>query len=250
MIRALIIDDEESTTTVVKLLLQKNVEEVSEIYTAVGAFNGLEAIGKYKPHLVFLDIEMPLLNGFQLLEKFPDHNFETIFITAYDHYAIKAIKYSALDYLLKPIDIAELQTAVKRFLHKQSIIKNNKSLYENLSYNLNQPNKSPKYRLALTTVEGTFFYYCSEIIRCEALGNYTRFILKDKKTILTSHTLKEYDDLLAEQSFLRVHRGHLINSDYITSFSKDHEIKMCDGSAVPVSRRKWESIKQKLSPHS
>jgi two-component system LytT family response regulator len=140
-----------------------------------------------------------------------------------------------------------LKTSVQRFLQKQNNSDNQKKLYENLSYNLNLPETSSKYRLALATTDGTFFYHCHEIIRCEAVGNYTRFILKDKKPLLTSHTLKEYDDLLAEQNFLRVHRGHLINLDYISSFSKDHEIKMHDGSVVPVSRRKWDSIKQKLS---
>jgi two-component system LytT family response regulator len=247
VVRALIIDDEESAVNVVKLLLQKYVIEISEVYTAIGATEGLKAIQQYKPQLVFLDVEMPLLNGFQLLEKFPDHPFEVIFITAYDHYAIKAIKYSALDYLLKPIDTEELKTAVQRFLAKQNNHQPRQKLYENLVYNLNLPETSSKYRLALSTTDGTFFYYCNEIIRCEAVGNYTRFVLKEKKPLLTSHTLKEYDDLLAEQNFLRVHRAHLINTNYITSYSKDHEIKMQDGSVIPVSRRKWDSVKQKLS---
>lgn len=243
---ALIIDDEESAINVVKLLLQKHITEIDEVNTAIGAEEGIRAIHKYKPQLVFLDVEMPLMNGFRLIEHFPDHSFEIIFITAYDHYAIKAIKYSALDYLLKPIDTDELKTAVQRFLQKKN---NNqqKKLYENLSYNLKLPETSSQYRLALTTTEGTFFYYCNEIIRCEAIGNYTRFVLKDKKPLLTSHTLKEYDDLLTGQKFLRVHRAHLINSDFISSFSREHEIKMHDGSVVPVSRRKWENIKQKLA---
>lgn len=246
MIRALIIDDEESAINVVKLLLQKYVAEVSEAYTAIGASEGIAAINRYKPQLVFLDVEMPLLNGFQLLEKFPGHSFDVIFITAYDHYAIKAIKYSALDYLLKPIDSEELKAAIQRFLQKQHN-SGQKKLYENLTYNLNLPETSSKYRLALTTTDGTFFYYCDEIIRCEAVGNYTRFVLKDKKPLLTSRTLKEYDDLLSEQRFLRVHRAHLVNSGYVTSFSKEHELKMQDGSVIPVSRRKWDNIKQKLS---
>jgi len=246
VIRTLIIDDEESAVNVVKLLLQKHVSDVGEIYSAVSAAEGIEAINRYKPHLVFLDIEMPLLNGFQLLEQFPVHSFDVIFITAYDHYAIKAIRYSALDYLLKPIDTQELIAAVCRFRQKQSNT-NNKKLYENLSYNISLPEKSTQYRLALATGSGTYFYYCNEIIRCEAVGNYTKFVLKDKKPLLTSHTLKEYDDLLTDQKFLRVHRAHLINADYITSFSKDHEIKMHDGSVIPVSRRKWDFIKQKLS---
>lgn len=246
MIRALIIDDEESAVTVVKLLLQKYIPEVTEIYTALGALEGIEQINACKPQLVFLDVEMPFLNGFQLLERFPEHSFEVIFITAYDHYAIKAIKYSALDYLLKPIDTDELKTAIQRFLQRQPNISQQKKRYENLSYNLNLPKTSYNYRLALTTTDGTFFYHCNEIIRCEAVGNYTRFVLKDKKPLLTSHTLKEYDDLLQEQNFLRVHRAHLVNSDYITSFSKEHEITMNDGSVVPVSRRKLDIIKQKL----
>ena len=246
MIRALIIDDEDSAVNVVKLLLQKNVPAINEIYTAIGAREGISAINTYKPQLIFLDIEMPLLNGFQLLEEFPGHSFEIIFMTAYDQYAIKAIRYSALDYLLKPIDTDELVAAVSRFLEKQHT-NNTKNLYENLTYNINLPEKSSQYRLALTTTGGTFFYYCNEIIRCEAVGNYTRFVLKDKRPLLTSRTLKEYDDLLTEQNFLRVHRAHLINSDYINSFSKEHEIKMQDGSVVPVSRRKWDHIKQKLS---
>lgn len=247
MIRALIIDDEESALNVIRLLLEKYVGEVTEIYTAKGSADGIYAINHHKPQLVFLDVEMPLMNGFQLLEKFPDHSFETIFITAYDHYAIKAIKYSALDYLLKPVDTEELQAAVQRFLQKQNSNRVQKKLYENLAYNLNLPETSPDYRLALSTTDGTFFYYCNEIIRCEAVGNYTRFVLKDKRPLLTSHTLKEYDELLSEQNFLRVHRAHLINSGYISSFSKDHEIKMADGSVVPVSRRKWDVVKQKLS---
>ena len=247
MIRALIIDDEESAVNVVRFLLQKYVTEIDEVSTAIGADEGLKVLQQYKPQLVFLDVEMPLMNGFQLLEKFPDHPFEVIFITAYDHYAIKAIRYSALDYLLKPIDTEELKMAVQRFMSKQSSHQPQKKLYENLAYNLNLPAASSNYRLAVSTTDGTFFYHGHEIVRCEAVGNYTRFILKDKKPLLTSHTLKEYDDLLSDQNFLRVHRAHLVNASYISSFSRDHEIRMQDGSVVPVSRRKWDSVKQKLS---
>ncbi|MBS1747417.1 MAG: response regulator [Bacteroidetes bacterium] len=248
MITALIIDDEESAINVLKLLLEKYVPEIEKIFIAIGAEEGIHAIHECKPQLVFLDVEMPLMNGFQLVEKFPEHSFEIIFITAYDQYAIRAIKYSALDYLLKPIDTDELKSAVQRFLQKSKTnFRSDKKIYENLSYNLNLPESSSQYRLTLATTEGTFFYYCNEIFRCEAVGNYTRFYLKDKKPLLTSHTLKEYDELLYGQNFLRVHRAHLVNADFISSFSKEHEIKMKDGSIVPVSRRKWDYIKQKLS---
>lgn len=245
MIKALIIDDEESTVNVLQLLLKQYVPEIDEIYTAVGAERGIEKIKEVQPQLLFLDIEMPFMTGFELLEQFPQHNFEVIFVTAYDHYAIKAIRYSALDYLLKPIDAEELKQAVHRFINT-SHINNTRPLYENLLYNLNQP-KTSEYRLAISTTEGTSFYNAGEIIRAEALGNYTRFYLKEKKPVVTSRTLKEYEDLLTDHHFLRVHRTHLVNPRYIESYTKDHELKMCDGSVVQVSRRKWESIKEKLS---
>jgi two-component system LytT family response regulator len=249
VIRALIIDDEESTINVLRLLLQQHGPEIEEIYTAIGANEGLQKIKEINPQLLFLDIEMPAMTGFELLEQFPQHNFEVIFVTAYDHYAIKAIRYSALDYLLKPIDIEELKQAVHRFhTTYKNDNHNTQSLYENLLYNLNQP-QSRDYRLAITTTEGTSFYNASEIIRAEALGNYTRFYLKEKKPVLTSRTLKEYEDLLADHQFLRVHRTHLVNPKYIEAYTKDHELKMHDGSLVQVSRRKWESIKEKVNAH-
>ena len=245
MIRAVIIDDEESSVNVVKLLLQKKVPAIQEIYTAVGAVAGIQYIKEYKPQLIFLDIEMPMMSGFELLEEFKDHSFEIIFITAYDHYAIKAIKYSALDYLLKPIDAEELKEAVTRFIIKHELNQSQKPSYENLMYNLKQP-AAADYRLAIATTEGTSFYPTNDIIRCEAISNYTKFFFKDKKPVITSKTLKEYEDLLAEQHFLRVHRAHLVNQKYIVSFSRDHELKMNDGSLVQVSRRKWDGIKEKI----
>jgi two-component system LytT family response regulator len=243
VITALVIDDEESAINVVKLLLQKYVPEVTTIYTAIGSTQGLQLINEVKPDLLFLDVEMPIVTGFELLERFPNHSFDVIFITAYDHYAIKAIKFSALDYLLKPIDADELKLAVEKFLSKKNKI-SNKPLYDNLLYNLHQPETD--YRLAIATLEGTFFYEPHEIIRCEAVGNYTRLFIKDKKNIIASRTLKEYEDMLAEQQFLRVHRTHLVNIQYVTSCTRDHELTMNDGSIIPVSRRKWETIKQRL----
>jgi two-component system LytT family response regulator len=245
MIRAVIIDDEESTVNVLKLLLRKYVSEVADVHTAVGSSAGLQSIQRYEPNLIFLDIEMPLMNGFELLEEFPNHSFEVIFVTAYDHYAIKAIKYSALDYLLKPVDVEELKNAVQRFIVKRQTGQSLKPLYENLLHNL-KSEKVSEYRLAVATTEGTFFYSPDDIIRCEADGNYTKFFLKNQKPIITSKTLKEYDEMLAEQNFIRVHRAHLVNKRYIASFSGDHELKMKDNSTVEVSRRRWDAVKQEL----
>jgi len=245
MIKVLIIDDEESTVNVIKMLLQKTVPEVKEIHTAVGSANGLNAIRQLHPELIFLDIEMPLMNGFELLEKFPVHTWDVIFVTAYDHYAIKAIKYSALDYLLKPVDAEELKQAVERFILKRINIEQRREIYDNLLHNL-RTEKESDYKLAISTTEGTFFLKPDEIIRCEADGNYTKFHLKDKRPILASKTLKEYDEILSEQQFIRVSRGDLVNRKYITSFSGDHELKLADQSSIEVSRRRWDAVKKLL----
>ncbi|MBC8048225.1 MAG: response regulator transcription factor [Fimbriimonadaceae bacterium] len=245
MISALIIDDEESVVNVVRLLLQKHVAEITQIYTAIGAVEGLSAIRRHSPALIFLDIEMPLMSGFEILKHFREHEFEVIFITAYDHYAIKAIKYSALDYLLKPIDSEELKQAVKKYIEKQASTQWEKEKYRNLLHNLNEE-KISNYRLAVSTTDGTFFLSPKDIIRLEADGNYTRFYLKEKKPIITSKTLKEYDELLSDQDFIRVHRAHLVNKKYVNGLSGDHELTMTDNSIVEVSRRKWDEVKEKL----
>lgn len=245
MIRALIIDDEESAVNVVKLLLEKYVPEVNSVRVAIGPQAGLEAIRNFQPDLLFLDIEMPMMSGFDLLEKFPGGSFEVIFITAYDHYAIKAIRFSALDYLLKPIDTDELKNAVQRFLDKKNSSNDQKARYSNLLHNLKteQPND---YQLAIASTEGTYFYQPDEIVRCEADGNYTKFFLLNKKQVIASKTLKEYDEILGDQQFIRVHRAHLVNKKYVKSFTNDHELQMIDNATVEVSRRKWDEVKTKL----
>lgn len=245
MIRALIIDDEESTMNVIQLLLQKHVPEIKEVTTALGSSNGVLAIRQQKPQLVFLDIEMPLMNGFELLEHFPNHSFEVIFVTAYDHYAIRAIKYSALDYLLKPVDADELKIAVQRFVQKTSSGFSRREVYDNLMHNL-RTDKESDYRLAISTTEGTFFFRPDQIIRCEADGNYTKFYLKDKKPMLASRTLKEFDEILSGQQFIRVSRADLVNKKYVTSLSGDHELILADNSMVEVSRRRWDEVKRQL----
>ena len=136
--------------------------------------------------------------------------------------------------------------AVARFFEKQKNSISPKPLYENLLYNL-KAKEEDDYRLAIATSEGTFFFNPAEIIRCEAIGNYTKFLLNNKKSFLSSRTLKEYEDLLAEKQFLRVHRTHLVNKKFIHSISGDREVKLTDGSSVEVSRRKWDMVKEKLS---
>ncbi len=243
MIRALIIDDEESGINVLKMLLERHVPQVTQIITATGAEEGYAKIKEVNPDLVFLDIEMPLVTGFDLLQKFPQHTFEVIFVTAYDRYAIKAIRFSALDYLLKPVDADELKRAVERFEEKYKSSSAGNPLMTNF---LNNIKAAPAdYRLAINTTEGTHFLKPEEIIRCEADGNYTLFYIQNKKKILASRTLKEYDEILADYNFLRVHKSHLVNKKFIRSFSTDHLV-LKDDSTVEVSRRRTAEIKAKL----
>lgn len=240
---ALLIDDEESGINVLKMLLERNVPEVTEIHTAIGADEGSRKIKSLNPELVFLDVEMPLQSGFDLLAAFPNHTFEVIFVTAYDQYAIKAIRFSALDYLLKPVDTEELKRAVMRFMEKRKSANGNNPLLNNFIENIRS---SPsEYRLAINTTEGTHFLLPADIIRCEADGNYTLFYISGRKKILASKTLKEYDEILSDHDFIRAHKSHLVNKKYIQSFSSDHLI-LKDNTVVEVSRRRSASIKASL----
>ena len=248
MIRTLIIDDEESAINVVKLLLQKYVPEVDEIYTAVGATEGIMAINQCKPQLVFLDIEMPLLNGFQLLEQFPGHSFDIIFMTAYDQYAIKAIRFSALDYLLKPIDREELKKAVQKVSQRQQPPLPQQ--LEILLQKLNQPVQSG-LRIAIPTMEGLQMIQIDSIISCAADSNYTNLHLKNKQKITASRTLKDIEEMLEGRSFFRVHHSHLVNLNEIHKYVKGEGgyLIMSDDSTIDVSRSRKELLLQKLQPN-
>lgn len=214
---------------------------------ADGCQSGIEAIRKYEPEVVFLDIQMPDGSGFKLLETLDEINFEIIFTTAYDQFAIKAIKYSALDYLLKPIVPAELKAAVGKVEQKKgdgTINKHIRVLVDN-----NSEKSSSSKRIILSTSEGMHVIDVRDIIRCESDDYYTRFFIKERKTIMVSRTLKEHEELLSEYGFIRPHKSHLINLRYIKSYLKTDGgyILLEDGTQVPVSRRKREMVFQKLS---
>ena len=245
MFKALIIDDEESTVNVLQLLIKKNVPEIDEVFTAIGAHEGLQMIQQCNPDLLFLDIEMPYMSGFELLENFPSYSFQVIFVTAYDHYAIKAIKYSALDYLLKPIDIEELQSSIHRFLESNEDYKQQYELLKNIMYNIQVPS-ADEFRLALPTKEGVHFLQPADIIRCEAVGNYTKFFVSGGKTYLISRTLGEYDTLLSPHQFIRTHKSHLVNKKFISFIDHDGFAVLKDSSRVEVSRRRKEEVMEAL----
>ncbi|MGZ5190417.1 MAG: LytR/AlgR family response regulator transcription factor [Flavisolibacter sp.] len=244
-IKALIIDDEALSADMLEYLVRKNVAEISEIKKATSAVDGLELIRTFKPEIVFLDIHMPHISGFELLEKFPKPTFSVIFTTAFNKYAIRAIRFSALDYLLKPVDPDELKLAVQRYIDRRQEMLQFRELYNNFLDNL-KSGESKNYRLALQTHGGIRLISPSEIIRCEGHNNYTHFFLTDQSVIVTSKTIKEYEDILSEHNFMRVHKSHLINLDFVEELTQDHRIILKNKNSVEVSRRRRAEVAEAL----
>jgi len=236
--KAIIIDDEEGARESLNNILNSYFDGIEVIAKADSAETGYAAITANKPDLVFLDIEMPFGNAFDLLAKFDKIDFDIIFVTAYDHYAMKAIKFSAIDYLLKPIDLDELKETLTRYRENKTkgdnVDPRLAALLENLSHD-----KKPK-KIAIPDSDGLLFIHLDDIIRCESDGNYTLIKMQGGKKILSSRTLGDYETLFAEENFFRIHRSHLINLTHIEKYVKGEGgyVIMVDGSQVEVSRRK------------
>ena len=241
MIRAIIIDDEKTSRDALAGLLARYCPSVEVVDQADGYKTGINLIHKIMPELVFLDIQMPDGSGFQVLEDVKEINFDVIFTTAFDQYAIKAIKYSALDYLLKPIVPGDLISAINKVEQKKSSVEVNPSIKVLLD---NIKTKAEPKKIILSTAEKIHIVEVDDIVRCESDDYYTRFFFKDGKTLLISKTLKEHEMLLGEQQFLRPHKSHLVNIKYISGFLKNDGgyIVLSDGSQIPVSRRKREKV--------
>ena len=240
MLKVLLIDDEERATDALRLMIEKTIPEIQQVLVCNDSRKAADIIHAYKPGLVFLDIQMPHLNGFEVLEKMPNKNFKIIFTTAYNEYAIQAIRFSAFDYLLKPIDIEELQFSVKRFLESNEDYKQQYDLLKNIMHNIQVPS-TDEFRLALPTKEGVHFLQPADIIRCEAVGNYTKFFVANK-TYVISKTLGEYDTLLTPHHFIRTHKSHLVNKKFISFIDHDGFAILKDNSKVEVSRRRKEEV--------
>jgi two-component system LytT family response regulator len=238
MKKALVIDDENRTRELIVKMINSFGFEIEAIPGGDNVQSGIASIEQENPDLVFLDIQMPDGTGFDVLRGLKDRNFEVIFVTAHEEFAIKAIKFSALDYILKPIDQSELMVAVEKAI-KTIDEKKEESQFEALQHNIN-PNH--KRRLVLKTQESVHVVDLENIIRCEADRNYTSFFLTGGKKILVSKTLKEYETLLTGYNFLRVQQSHLINLDYVDRYDKGDggSVVMKDGSEVPLSPAKRE----------
>lgn len=247
MIKAVIVDDEIAGAEVLDYLVKQYCPDIEIVSIQNSVETAIDAINKLQPDLVFLDIEMPTGTGFDVIKKTSELNYVTIFITAYENYAIKAFKTNALDYLLKPIDIEELINAVdkvrKKINSSKNLITNN--LEEVIFNSLNSNNK----RLAVSTFDGVIMIDTNDVIYLEADSNYTNVYMKDNKKILISKTLKYFEDSLPKASFFRVHKTFIININTIVKYlnSDGGYIILSNNSKIPISRSKKAELMEKLN---
>ncbi|HWK02604.1 MAG TPA: LytTR family DNA-binding domain-containing protein [Puia sp.] len=241
MITAIIIDDELKGRIALRQKLKDYCPDVELAGEAGDGAEGLKLIEQYQPEIVFLDIEMPGMNGFEMLLQLRRKSFHLIFTTAYDHYAIKAIRFAAFDYLLKPVDIEELRTAIQKIKNERPQ-DNTGARLEILAHNLKH--KHPLSKIAISTMDGLLFFNISDIVHIEAQSNYTVFSFVNRPKLTVSKTLKEFEDMLPPDIFFRPHHSHIINLHYIKRYVKGDggQIEMQNGEYVDVSRKKKEEF--------
>lgn len=242
MIKAILIDDEGHCLDTLSIVLKEYCPDVQIMDRCSSARKGLEAIQKFNPDLVFLDIEMPAMNGFEMLEQFDEIPFAIIFTTSYDSYAIKAIRFSALDYLLKPIDPNELVAAVKKVREQRHL-----PMAEQFQMLLKQIQEKDHHfnKIAVPTSEGFELIPADQVISCQADDNYTHLFLKNKSKIIACRTLKEMEEQLLDFNFfIRVHHSYLVNLNEVTKYIRGEGgyLVMSDGSTINVSRSRKDSL--------
>ncbi|MGK4567191.1 LytR/AlgR family response regulator transcription factor [Flavobacterium sp. 3HN19-14] len=250
MITAILIDDDANLRTGMRSFLDRYAPEIRIIGEADSVRTGVEKMQNLQPQVVFLDIQLGDGTGFDILEQMAVKNGKSsshiVFITAHEQYAIKAFRFSALDFLLKPVDPEELQKVIEKingvlastrdYAHIDLLLENIRKKVDNFK------------RIALSTAEGIHLFEISDIIRCESEDNYTKFYIRNNKPVLISKTLKEYEDLLTEHGFERIHQSHLINLSYLKSYIKKDGgyVIMSDNSNLPISQRKKERLQELL----
>lgn len=241
-LKVIIIDDEESGRTTLRNFLRDYCPGVEVAAEAEGVVSGIGQIVLNKPDLVFLDIQMQDGTGFDLLEKLPERNFQVVFVTSFNHYAIQAFRFSAADYLLKPVDPDQLIEAVEKA--RQALSKN--EITTKLDVLVSNINKLEK--LALPAMDGIRFVRIDDVVRCESDDNYTTVFMKSGEKIVVSKTLKEYERMLEDLQFFRVHKSHLVNLKYVEKYvpGDGGYLILEDGSHVDVSRRKKEQLMELL----
>ena len=216
MMKAVVIDDEKDSREILANYLAKYCPDVTVCGYGESVSTGLDAIKKHQPDIVFLDIEMPYGNGFDLLEKCADFTFETVFVTAFDNYAIQALNQSAAYYLLKPIDIEELLRAVEKIRAERQ----NENYTQHAKVLMNNINGEAQQKIMLPTMEGFEIVSIHSILYCEAVDNFTRFFFETSQPLLICRTLKYFEEILRTHRFFRIHRSYVINPNYVIRYSK------------------------------
>lgn len=242
--QVLLVEDEPTAQeNLLRLLLPKKNLEVVGVASSIREAE--EMAGSLQPDLVFCDVMLPPFTSFDWLSKLESIPFEIIFTTSFEEFAIKAFKLAAIDYILKPIDPADLEVAIDRFIHKKT---EGQSQIQELLKNLRAPKTQVK--IALPTLHGFLFVKVADIIRCESDNTYTTFFIQDQRKILVSKTLKQVEEMLEDYGFFRVHNSHLINTSYLVEYLKGEggQVKLSDGAVVDVSRRKKEEFLKYIKP--
>ncbi len=242
MLKTVIIDDDFVSRMILREMLEKFLDNIEILGEAGTVAEGVKLIGETNPELVLLDISMPDGTGFDLLDKLKTINFKLIFITAYSEYAVKAFKYSAFDYIVKPLNVDELTQAIKRI----PLIKRveNKVLVKTLKDNLLSPDESAPKTVALPEINGFAIINVEDIVRCEGKRNYTRIIFKEASEKVVSRTLLEFEHLLAPQGFVRIHRSHLVNILNVVRYIKSDGgmVELKTGERLKVSPKHKENL--------
>lgn len=243
-ISAFIVDDEFQSREVISLMLAGMFPEIKIVGLVGTVKEALAGIEKKQPKLIFLDVQMRNETGFDLLDKLNEINFELIFTTAHNEFAVKAFRYSALDYLIKPIDASELESAVKKAINKIQLHQSSTSeQVQLLTQHLDGSKKIPD-KIAIPSPEGLLFIKVPDIIYCHGLGNYTEFFLMNEQKITSSHTLKQYEELLSDHLFFRAHKSFLINLSHIKKYLRGEggTAVMSNGHEIEIARRNKTSF--------
>ncbi|MEO7445108.1 MAG: LytTR family DNA-binding domain-containing protein [Ferruginibacter sp.] len=242
-IKTILIDDEPRGLSSLKKLLQINCPEVNVVATCDSADSAIEKINELNPQLIFLDIAMPGKSGFDLLKFLQQINFEIIFVTAHNNYMNQAFHFSAVDYLLKPVDDELLIEAVER-AGKRIEEKNGGRHVEAFLHNMQQKNSSQKMKICIPSLKGFQFIDLQDIIYCEASSNYTNFHFTNRPTIITAKSIHDYDELLEDSNFMRIHKTYLVNLEHVTEYIKGEggSVILSNGKELDVSRRKKEAL--------
>ena len=241
--RAILVDDEEKALKSLQIKVQKLFPEITIVAAIQNPIEAVKVIEQEKPDLVFLDIEMPQLNGFDVLQKFNKPDFEIIFVTAYSDYAIEAIQYCAIGYVVKPIDNEDLKAAVenaKKNRHLKTALKKNQTLIENLQ------NQSTDSKVIIPSQKGLDFVKISDIIRCEGEGGYTKIVIHNAKDILSSYSIGKFVKMLQNKNFCSIHRSHLVNLKFVSGYLNEGYITLDNGDSLPISKTKRQGFIEQM----